>query len=103
MALIVPAVAVVVLRLFFAARMAWWEYLLPFGVSILTIFLGKLCADKVAVYDTEYWGGWVVRATYYEPWDEEVPCSHMKWRTVTHTDSKGNSYRWALAILPDGA
>lgn len=88
----VPILAVVALRVFFPRKMTWWEFVIPLAVSAVVIFVGKLCADKIAVMDTEYWGGWMTKAVYFEPWDEEVPCSHARYRTETRTttDSKGN-------------
>lgn len=41
--------------------------------------------------DTEYWSGYVVKAEYFEAWDERVPCSHPVYCTRTVTDSEGNT------------
>ena len=91
-ALIIPIIGGILLKVFANKLMRWWEFFIPFAVSVVVIFLGKTVAEKIAVMDTEYWGGWITNVTYYEPWDEEVPCRHPIYRTVTHTDSKGNTY-----------
>lgn len=91
-ALLIPILTSVVLLMFFKHKTLWWEFLIPFTVSIVLIFCLKIGAEKTLSMDTEYWGGWVVKAEYYEEWDEEVPCCHAKYRTEyrTVTDSEGN-------------
>jgi hypothetical protein len=84
LALIVPVIAIVVLRVFFARKMTWWEFGLPILASVLVIWLGKFCAEKVTVAATEYWGGWMTKAVDFEEWDEEVPCRHPIYRTETY-------------------
>lgn len=83
--LIVPVCTVIVLLLKFKEQVVWWEFLLTFLASILFISLAKLTVDTIQTSDEEYWGGWVVRAEYYEPWDELVTY------TETTTDSKGRT------------
>lgn len=69
--------------------------LLPLAVGVLLIGAGKALGEVVQTTDTEYWGGWVTRATYYEPWDERVSCRHPRYRTEQRTrtvsDGKGGS------------
>lgn len=73
--LLIPAAAVVVLALFFQHKMAWWEYLLQFGVPCLAILLAKVAVEKVATADREFWNSYVTYAEYTEAWstwDEET-------------------------------
>lgn len=51
------------------------------------VLLTVWCCSHIQTMDTEYWGGNVTSAAFEEPWDETVPCSHIKYCT----DSKGNS------------
>lgn len=66
----------------FRHRIAWWEILVPFAVSALTIFAAKAVAVYSLVYDTEYWTGYAVQSEYYEDWTEHC-------ETVS-VDSEGN-------------
>ena len=97
LALLIPFFTAILLYVVYRHKTLWWEFAIPFGVSIILIFVLKLCAEISQVIDTEYWGGWVVKSEYYEEWDEEVPCSHAKYRTETGyrtvTDSDGNSHQ----------
>lgn len=63
-------------------------------LSIAFVVLSGLIAFAIPklylvsqVTDTEFWGGYVVNAEYYEDWNERVPCRHSKYET----DAKGNS------------
>lgn len=86
----VPVLTAIVLFFWFNRETLWWEFAIPFGVSILLIVICKYGTEAVQTHDTEYWTGWMTDAEYYEPWDEEVPCCHAVYRTVT--DSKGNTH-----------
>ncbi len=70
-AMLVPVITVLVQLLFFRRRMAWWEHLLTFGVSIVTVLLAKITSDHVTKSE-EYWGSIVTRVEYYEKWDEWI-------------------------------
>jgi hypothetical protein len=90
----VPVVTVIVLLLFFRHKTVWFEFLIPVVVSLIMIGVCKSCTEGIATQDTEYWGSYGVRATYYEDWNEKVPCRHPKYctRAVTRTDANGNTY-----------
>lgn len=89
--ILVPIAVVVFMYLFYAKEIAWWEYILPIAVTAIFIFGVKTFGEFSMTKDTEYWGGWVVTSTYYEPWDEEVPCRHPIYRTETYTYSCGKN------------
>ncbi|NQV88771.1 MAG: hypothetical protein HQ488_00410 [Parcubacteria group bacterium] len=93
-AMAVPVVTALVLLGWFRHKTVAWEFLIPFAVSIVCIGLFKWGAEKHETTDTENWGGWGAVAEYYERWDEEVPCSHVKYctRSVTRTRSDGTTY-----------
>lgn len=71
------------------SRYTWWEILIQLAIPIAVIALTKYLVEIDQTTDTEYWGGWGVRAEYYEKWDEEVSCQHPIY--VTSTDSDGNT------------
>lgn len=91
-ALIIPVTVIVVLLVFFRKNVVWWEYLITLGIPAVLIFLFKITAETSVTDDIEYWGGAITQVSYYEDWDEEVPCRHPI--PCSHprytTDSKGN-------------
>jgi len=70
LAMAVPAVTAIVLFLCFQHKTVWWEFLIPFAVSVACIASGKYMTETCQTRDTEYWGGWVKYAEYYEDWNE---------------------------------
>jgi hypothetical protein len=70
--------------------MAWWEYLLQFGIAVVLIVIMKIVGEKAQTNDTEYWGDLIKKVEYYEKysiWDHET-CSRQ---VQCGTDSKGNA------------
>lgn len=90
----IPIITSVVLLLGFKHKTVVWEYLVLFAVSIMCVVAFKFASEKVTTTDTEYWGGWIAQAEYFERWDEEVPCKHTKYctRTVTRSGSDGRTH-----------
>jgi hypothetical protein len=70
--LIIPLIAVCVLAWKFHAKMAWWEYILVFGVPVICIVATKATSSFMQTSDTEYWNTQLVKVTYYEDWDEWI-------------------------------
>ncbi|HAU66561.1 TPA: hypothetical protein DCW61_04405 [Candidatus Uhrbacteria bacterium] len=93
-AMIIPVVVTIVLLVWFKHQTVWWEFLVPFVISLVCVIASKSITEAIQTSDTEYWGGWATQAEYYERWDEEVPCKHTKYctRFVTRTRSDGSSY-----------
>lgn len=91
--LLIPIITIVAMRVFASRHIVWWEYLLPIAASFVIIGAGKLLTETMQVQDTEYWGGWVSRATYEEPWDERVSCRHAKYRTEYYECGDGKTSR----------
>ncbi|HLD25997.1 MAG TPA: hypothetical protein VJC05_03075 [Candidatus Andersenbacteria bacterium] len=90
LAMAVPIVTAGLLYFWFHHKTLWWEFIIPFGISAILIFVCKFGTQKSLTHDTEYWGGWMTKAEHYEDWDEQVPCCHPKFTTTI--DSKGNSH-----------
>lgn len=84
--LLIPVAAAILLLIFQGRRMTWWELVLPVVVGVFVILLCKVFSEAVQTRDKEYWTGYGVVAEYYESWDEEVPCTHEKYRTETDRD-----------------
>lgn len=87
-ALLLPPVITAITAFLWPHKVKLWELLVPIGAGTATALLTAYAGTRVATTDTEFWNGFVVKAEYYEDWNETVPCSHIKWCT----DSKGNSY-----------
>lgn len=87
-ALFIPILLGAILLIFFKHNTVWWEPLIAIGGSLLFIWIFKLCVEVSATNDTEYWGGIITKAEYYEEWDEwiEQTCSY-----TCCCDSKGEN------------
>lgn len=86
LAMIIPILTLVVLFLFFRHKTSWWEFIVPVIVSIICIVGCKLTSYYSATLATEYWTNYVVKAEYYEEWDEE------ETEIVTVDDGNGKSH-----------
>jgi hypothetical protein len=84
--MIIPVITAIVLYKCWNHVCAWWEFMIPFGVSLVLCFIMKISVESVQTSDTEWWTGTVVTSEYYEPYDEEVPCRHPKYKTVKNPD-----------------
>ncbi|GEM_PF-744313 len=89
-ALVIPIIVVPLLLFLYPRKVVWWELVVPITASFLLITICKYGTEEVQTQDTEYWGGWVKQGEYYEAWDEEVSCTHEKYRTEYYKDANGN-------------
>lgn len=71
-ALLIPVATAAVLFVIFKHKTAWWEYLVPTGVSLIVILFFHLGVSISNTSDTEYWSGIVTKAEHYESWDEWI-------------------------------
>jgi hypothetical protein len=83
--LIVPAVVTVLLYAYLKDKMEWWFYPIPMVASMVIVYGGKDITEYSMCADTEFWSGFVVKAEYFERWNEL-----HEWDT-TDTDSKGRT------------
>lgn len=81
-ALIIPVIAFLFLYFFFHKLV--WQIIIPLIISLILVFSSKCIVEYVQCQDTEYWAGWMEKATYYEAWTEQC--------TRVVTDSKGKSH-----------
>lgn len=95
--LLIPVFVVAILVIFFRSKMAWWEYLLVFGIPFITIAVCKFTSVISQTNTNECWNSYAIRACYYEAWDEWD--NETCYRTVTdadgdsHTESYDCSHR----------
>lgn len=78
-ALGIPFLTALVLAVFFHHRTKWWEFSIPFAISLLLVGLFKLGAEHIGTKDHETWNGWVLESRYYEDWNEYIhqTCSYQ--------------------------
>ena len=69
---IIPFITSIILFFFFNKKIVWWEYIVLIVPPILFALLVKVLMVTINVHDTEYLGGYVLKATHYEDWDETV-------------------------------
>lgn len=71
-AILIPVLTAIVLWYFFERQTLWWEFLVPFIVSVVMVVTMKLGVEEASIRSEEYWGSFVERVEYYEEWDEWI-------------------------------
>ena len=107
--LVVPVIAILLLVFVFHKDVVWWEYLLVFGVPVITVVIANYTAVHFQTQDTEYWNTYGTRASYYERWNEWIEetcsrevCSGSGDSRTCHTEYYDCSYeeqhppRWVI-------
>ena len=87
---LVPIISCLVLFLFFRSRTTWQEYLVVALPSIFIAFILRFCIVSSQISDVEYLGSYIVRAEYYEAWDEYISQTCTR-SYACGTDSDGNT------------
>ena len=87
-ALIIPFIVAFIGLQFFNHEIHKLEIAIPVVVTIIFIGIFKWAGVSYNVSDTEYWGSKLIKAEYYEEWDEwiEETCSYE-----CCCDSEGNN------------
>jgi len=89
--MLVPILATAVMFIFFdKKKIAWWEYLLLFGTSIIVISVSKLIIETSMTSDTEYWNEIAYEVEYEGKYDEYIHKTCTE-RYACGTDSKGQT------------
>jgi len=71
--MIIPLVTMFVAFMFIPKhKITWWEYLILFGVTIITILISKFTIETSITSDTEYWSEAAVEVVYEGKWDEYI-------------------------------
>lgn len=99
LALLIPLLVAAVLGIFFHHRTKWWEFGIPFLVSLALVGIFKVAAEHSATRDSEVWNGWVMSSHYYEDWNEYIhqicsreECYGSGENRVCHTELYDCSY-----------
>jgi len=72
LAALIPVATGIILYLKFKHETLWWEFLIPFLASLLLILGSKAGLGVMQTQDTEWWGAYAKKVTYYEDWDEYI-------------------------------
>ena len=90
LALVWPSIAVLVLLAIpdLRKKVASFEYFLPWVPVLALVPIGIAIGRHVQVTDYETLGGYATAVRKWEAWDEEVPCRHPKYKTVTVTKTR---------------
>ena len=90
--LLIPIAIVIASSILFPKKFVLKEAIISLFIGVVLVLLAKLTAGAVTGLDTEYWGGWIVQAEYYEAWNERVDCQHDEYctRTVSYRKSDGS-------------
>lgn len=87
--LLIPVFATILLLLFAPKhKVTWWEHLIMYGVTSISILITIAVVKISAVTDTEYWNNKAIRVTYYESWNEYI---HKTCSSTCCCDSKGEN------------
>lgn len=71
--IIIPILAIALMMIFFdKKKIAWWEYAVLLGASILVIFLCKIAIETSQFSDTEYWSELAYEVEYEGAYDEYI-------------------------------
>ncbi len=71
-ALLIPFIVSFALYKFYAREVVWWEFFIPLIASVIFTFALKASVETIQVRSEEYWGSFVVKAEYYEDWNEYI-------------------------------
>lgn len=94
LAMLIPFIGCAIAYKLFPKKFVWWELALPTILCFLFIFLTKLTVEKSMLSDTQYRGGLIVEARYYEYWSSWVSktCSEQ-YACGSHTEGSGKDSR----------
>ncbi len=85
----IPVIATILILLFAPKhKVTWWEHLIMYGTTIVSILITILVVKVSSVTDTEYWNNKATRVTYYESWNEYI---HQTCSSTCCCDSKGEN------------
>lgn len=88
-AVLIPLIGAAALYWVFNHKVVLWEAGLMVAAPIIFIACAKGCSEHLQTRDTEYWGGYVTSAAFFEDWNERVSCRHEI--PCRHTDKNGNT------------
>ena len=98
----IPFIIAIILLFVFRKYVVWWEYICLIFASVLLSIIIKGCCVAEMEQDTEYIGGYMVKITHYDEWDEwiEETCTRTvhdgydkDGNEITHEEKYDCSYR----------
>jgi hypothetical protein len=91
-AMLIPFIGCAVAYKIWKNKFVWWELVLPTVISFLFILLTKFTIETSMLSDTQYKGGVIVEARYYEYWSTWVSkmCS-QEYACGTYTTGSGKN------------
>lgn len=90
LALIIPLIVTGVFYYFKRNEFVWWEFFLPFLVTLVFVVISKFAIEQASVSFEEYWGSSIVSVTETEPYNywKTEECSRQ---VATGTDKDGHT------------
>lgn len=70
--MLIPIIGCIVAAINWGKKYVWWEMLLPTGICFFFIMITKWGVEKSMTSDTQYKGGIITEARYYEYWSTWV-------------------------------
>lgn len=92
LAMLIPFIGCAIAYKLYPKKFVWWELLLPTLACFLFILVTKFTIEKSMLSDTQYRGGLIVEARYYEYWSTWVhkTCSEQ-YACGTYTTGSGKN------------
>lgn len=90
LAMLIPLIVTGIFYYFKRHEFAWWEFFVPFFVTLIAVLISKVAIEQSSVSFKEYWGSTITSVYEQEPynyWKSET-CSRQ---VACGTDSKGNT------------
>lgn len=87
--LLIPLITVIFLSIKFPKKVTFLERFIVFVVPIIAIIISKIVSTSTQTRDTEYWNSYVVKAVYYEFWNEWI-----EEQCCASYDSTGDCESW---------
>jgi len=85
-----PFVVAIILVIVCRKNIVWWEYIVLILVSVLLTLGMRSCCIADRETDVEYYGGYMVKITHYDEWDEWVVKTCTR-EVPDGVDEKGNT------------
>jgi ABC-type transport system involved in cytochrome bd biosynthesis fused ATPase/permease subunit len=70
LALIIPIIITLGFYVYYRHKITWWEFFIPFGVTLILIISAKLTINAVSSRYTEYIGSSIIEIYEEEPYNE---------------------------------
>lgn len=90
LAMLIPFIGCAIAYKLFPKKFVWWELALPTLICFLFILTTKFTVEKTLLSDTQYRGGIIVEARYYEYWSTWVERTCYRDGPCISHDKNGN-------------